>query len=211
MPGLELSPETAAKTFDLFKLLFAASWGITLLIIFFHASYNEQGVYFWAMFTIIIPGVGYLIMDKYLKGQTEFTLIFPIAVLVVYFMFYLMGGVERAARRARVRAEQRWEFELTNKGMRKDPNAPGGESDYTKPPHPGHRREVMAESPPSREGEELDRPGHIKDVIDESPLSRIIEPKDEASQEGSSAPHRLKKIIDESPPSRDVDIDEGGE
>jgi len=209
MPGLEFSPETAEKAFDLFRLLFMVSWGLTLLIIFFHASYNEQGTFFWALFAIIIPGVGYLIMDKYLKGRTEFTLIFPLIVLVIYFMYYFMGGVERAARRARVRSEQRWEFELTSKGMRKDPNAPEGESDYMKPPHPGHRREVMTESPPSRDAEELIHPGHVKDIIDESPPSRLFEPKKEPSQQNQTSPHRLKKVIDESPPSRDVGEDKG--
>jgi len=202
MPSLEVTPETAQKTFDLFRLLFTAGWGLAIIIIYFHASYNDQGSVFWAAFALVIPGIGFLVIDKLLHGASEFLVLLPIAVFVAYFSFFYMGGIERAARRAEVHAQQHWEFALTDKGIRKDPNLPEDESGGVSASRPGHRREVVAESPPSRESEAKIHPGHIKDIIAESPPSRDIE--HEKGKSHDTPPPRLKKVIDESPPSRDI-------
>ena len=60
-----------------------------------------------------------------------------------------------AARRAQRKKERQWEFVLTDKGKKKDPNAPEEEEQpNNSSAYPGHMPEIIDESPLSREPED---------------------------------------------------------
>ena len=143
---------------DLLKMGLLAAWGLTVLIVFFHASYGNQNLLVWTIIAIALPGLG----------------------MIIYFLFYFMYSVEKTARHARVHQEQHWEFKLTDKGKRIDPNLAEGEKPVYKPKH-GHSKEVIDISPPSQDiiiSEPEEEPrlkhGHLPGLIDESPLSRDV-------------------------------------
>ena len=83
---------------DLWELLVLLGWGLTIIIVIFHASSTGQNLFIWTIVAIILPGLG----------------------MIIYFLFVISYGVEKAGRRARVHEEQHWEFKLTDKGKKKD-------------------------------------------------------------------------------------------
>lgn len=103
---------------NLVRMGLVLGYGLTIAIVFVHASYNEQNVLAWTA-VACIPGFGF----------------------IAYFLFYYVHGIGATARRAKRRAERQWEFELTDKGKKKDPNAP--------PEEP--REKIVTESPLSKD------------------------------------------------------------
>jgi hypothetical protein len=117
---------------DLVRMGLLMAWGFTIAIVFFHASYNDRHVLFWTIIACM-----------------------PVLGILIYFLVFYVQGLGGTARRYKLRAERRWEFQLTDKGKKKDPNVLEEEAEqYKIPTLPGHRAEVIDESPPSRDFEE---------------------------------------------------------
>ena len=93
--------ETTVNDPDLLRVGLMLAWGVSVAIVFIHASYNEQNVLAWTL-VALIPGFGFLI----------------------YFIAYYVHGLGDTARRAKRKEQRRWEFELTQKGKPRDPNEP---------------------------------------------------------------------------------------
>jgi len=105
-------------------------WGLCVAIVFMHASYNDKNVLLSTLLGAV-PGLG----------------------IIIYFVAYYVSGAGDAARRLKRKKERQWEFVLTDKGKKKDPNAPEEDDDEpnNSPAYPGHMPEIIDESPLSRE------------------------------------------------------------
>ncbi len=146
---------------DPWELAIILGWGLTVIIVLFHASYTGQNMFAWGIIALVLPGLG----------------------MILYFLFGIMYGVEKTKRRSIVQKEQHWEFLLTDKGKPVDPNAPPEEEKEYKAPH-GHSKKLIDESPLSQENvkiiepepeEPFDKHGELPNLIDKSPLSREVD------------------------------------
>jgi hypothetical protein len=109
------------------------AYGFSVATVFIHATYNDRNVLLWTAVGLV-----------------------PVFGIIFYFLIHYIHGLGDVARRQKIHAERHWEFLLTEKGKPKDPNEPDDEADR-KPRHtPGHRAEVIDESPPSRAYEDPD-------------------------------------------------------
>ena len=118
--------ETVGNEVDILRFAFLIGWVVSVVIVFFHASHNDQNVLGWTL-VAMIPGLGF----------------------IAYFMFYYIHGIGSMSRRTKRRVERQWEFELTDKGKPRDPNEPEEGPDY-----PGKSKKIITESPFSKEADE---------------------------------------------------------
>ena len=117
------------ESFDYMRLILFLGWGICAAIVFMHASYNDKNVLTSAALGVI-----------------------PVFGIIIYFLVHYISGMGDAARRAQRKKERQWEFVLTDKGKKKDPNAPEEEEQpNNSSAYPGHMPEIIDESPLSRE------------------------------------------------------------
>ena len=112
------------------KLGLLIGWGVCVAVVFMHATYNARNL-------LVSLAIGAI----------------PIFGIIIYFLVNYIHGVGNAARRAKMKKDRHWEFVLTNKGKKKDPNAPEDDEDdeYNNSNHRGHMPEIIDESPLSRE------------------------------------------------------------
>lgn len=117
------------ESFDYVKLVLFLGWGLCAAIVFMHASYNDKNV-------LTSVGLG----------------VIPVFGIIVYFLAHYISGAGDVARRTQRKKDRHWEFVLTDKGKKKDPNEPEeDEQSNSSSAYPGHMPEIIDESPLSRE------------------------------------------------------------
>ena len=114
---------------DFIKLAFLLGWGLCVAIVFLHATYNDRDL----LVSLIIGAI-------------------PILGIIIYFLMYYTHGAGNAARRIQRKKDRHWEFVLTDKGKKKDPNEPEDkDDDYDNVNNKNHTPVIIDESPLSRE------------------------------------------------------------
>jgi len=113
---------------DYIKLGLLLGWGLCVAIVFMHATYNNNDL----LVSLVIGAI-------------------PLFGIIIYFLMHYTHHVGNAARRAKRKQDRHWEFVLTDKGKKKDPNEPEEEDDYDNSYNSDHNSEVIDESPLSRE------------------------------------------------------------
>ena len=103
-------------------------WGLCIAIVFLHASFSDRNVLFWTVIAVV-----------------------PIFGIIFYFLSIYVQGVGDLTRRAKVRKDRRWEFVLTDKGKKIDPNKPKEEPEPERNRKGGRIHRVIEESPPSQD------------------------------------------------------------
>lgn len=125
-----MGPLTAEGDYtDYIKLGLLLGWGLCVAIVFMHATYNDKNLL--VSFTIgAIPLFG----------------------IIIYFLMHYTHNVGNTARRAQRKKDRHWEFVLTDKGKKKDPNEPEEEEDdLGDSKNSDYNSEIIDESPLSRE------------------------------------------------------------
>ena len=102
-----------------------------MAIVFMHATYNDKNL----LVSLVIGAI-------------------PVFGIIIYFLMYYTHSAGNAARRAKRKKDRHWEFVLTDKGKKKDPNEPEDKDD---------------------DYDDLNNKSHIPVIIDESPLSREVD------------------------------------
>ncbi len=130
------SPGTGQGTINMFddnaeliKLVLTMVYGLSVAIVFFHASYTGRNLLV-SLGLALIPFFGF----------------------IIYFTMHYVEGAGNAARRAKHQKDMKWEFVLTDKGKKKNPNEKDEETDrirrlpdISKSPH------IKEASPPSND------------------------------------------------------------